>query len=29
MELPVEDEGEDLLFEELSNEEKRRWSAYK
>lgn len=29
MELPEEDEGEDLLLEELSGEEKRRWSQYK
>lgn len=27
-ELPMEDEGEDLLFDELSSEEKRRWSKY-
>lgn len=27
-ELPPEDEGEDLLLEELSGEEKRRWSQY-
>jgi len=26
--LPEEDEGEDLLLEELSGEEKRRWAAY-
>lgn len=29
MELPEEDEGEDLLLEELTSEEKRRWSQYK
>lgn len=29
MELPIEEEGEDLLLEELSNEEKRRWAIYK
>lgn len=29
MELPLEEEGEDLLLEELSNEEKRRWAQYK
>ncbi|MDG0817392.1 16S rRNA (guanine(527)-N(7))-methyltransferase RsmG [Bdellovibrio svalbardensis] len=29
MELPTEDEGEDLLLEELSGEEKRRWAHYK
>lgn len=28
-ELPEEDEGEELLLEELSGEEKRRWSIYK
>lgn len=27
--LPEDDEGEDLLLEELSGEEKRRWSIYK
>jgi 16S rRNA (guanine527-N7)-methyltransferase len=27
-ELPSEDEGEDMLLEELSGEEKRRWSKY-
>ncbi|UYL08386.1 class I SAM-dependent methyltransferase [Bdellovibrio sp. SKB1291214] len=27
--LPEEDEGEELLFDELSNEEKRRWAVYK
>lgn len=27
-ELPEEDEGEELLFDELSGEEKRRWSKY-
>lgn len=29
MELPEEDEGEDLLLEELSGEEKRQWSHFK
>lgn len=29
MPLPEEDEGEELLFDELSGEEKRRWSQYK
>ncbi|MGZ3768486.1 MAG: 16S rRNA (guanine(527)-N(7))-methyltransferase RsmG [Bdellovibrio sp.] len=28
-ELPEEDEGEDLLLEELSGEEKKRWAQYK
>lgn len=27
--LPEEDEGEELLFEELSGDEKRRWSHYR
>lgn len=27
--LPVEDEGEELLMEELSGEEKKRWSHYR
>ena len=27
-ELPEEDEGEELLFDELSGDEKRRWSKY-
>ncbi len=27
-ELPEEDEGEELLFDELSSDEKRRWSKY-
>lgn len=27
--LPAEDEGEELLMDELSGEEKRRWSIYK
>jgi len=26
--LPEEDDGEEMLFDELSNEEKRRWSHY-
>jgi 16S rRNA (guanine527-N7)-methyltransferase len=29
MPLPQEDEGEELLMDELSGEEKRRWSQYK
>lgn len=29
MPLPEEDEGEELLLDELSGEEKRRWSIYK
>ncbi|MGE5085260.1 MAG: 16S rRNA (guanine(527)-N(7))-methyltransferase RsmG [Bacillota bacterium] len=29
MPLPEEDEGEELLMDELSGEEKRRWAAYK
>lgn len=29
MPLPAEDEGEELLFDELSTEEKRRWNQYK
>lgn len=29
MPLPEEDEGEELLFDELSGDEKRRWSQYK
>jgi 16S rRNA (guanine527-N7)-methyltransferase len=29
MPLPEEDEGEEMLMDELSNEEKRRWAVYK
>lgn len=29
MPLPDEDEGEEMLFDELTNEEKRRWAVYK